>query len=80
MEAVKTLAPTDAQPFWRFALEQTEALDDVSALLAAIAGWIEAHATMNADDPMPPTLRLAEMAQKQVRAIVNALDPYTLPV
>lgn len=81
MEAAK--APTaepkaapEKPPLEEVAHSQSNALYDVVALLAAIADRIDAHSSARADDDMHSTLRLAQMAQKRVGAVIDAFDPY----
>jgi hypothetical protein len=55
---------------------QTDRLQDVSALLQAIADRLELHASPGADDDTHHTLRLALIARDQVEGVIAAFDPY----
>ena len=68
--------PPNAPTLEEVAHAQSNALYDVVALLASIADRIDAHSSARADDDLHHTLRLAQMAQKQVVAVIGALDPY----
>jgi hypothetical protein len=75
MEAGNTVAPSVARTIEDVAHAQSNQLHDVAALLAAIADRIEARVTVP-DDSLHQTLRLAQMAQERVAAVIDAFDPY----
>ncbi|MDE2565328.1 MAG: hypothetical protein KGL50_06055 [Burkholderiales bacterium] len=70
---------TAATPKLRgLAQKQSNALYDVQALIAAVVDRIDDIRSPLADDALHSTYRLAQMAQRRVNAVIDALEPLTL--